>query len=517
MNQLPQTLPGIRGVSPAAAAASGSADDGTDQAHGLRAISSGQPNRKTTVAIIGGGFTGAATAWNIARRYTGIQILLFEPRAKLGAGLAYDTGDPVHRINVPASRMSIDSNSPNDFADWLEAQDYTAYDPEARARDGNLFPRRQAFGDYVSARVSPFVDSGVIDHVRARVSALSRDDAGDGWILVAENGVARRADRVVIATSHPAPSAPRILSAMLEGHPRFIADATVPGAFEPIRASDSVLVVGNGLTSADAIASLLRRGHSGPIASISRRGLRSRGHAAAAQTPHGDFTTRPIMSARLLTRRIREAIAQAGLFGVSWHAVIDAARAQGGEIWANLPLVERRRLVRHLRPFWDVHRFRIAPQVEDALGTAALRGQLETLAASVAAVSYHAGRIRIALKHVRSGGTMIRDFDSVIITTGPAHNAVIDDQPYLRQLSDEGLANLDPVRLGLLCDRHSRLLDREGWPVPGLYVAGPLARGTFGELMGLPQVSDHAASVAEEVLASEVAQVHDRPQGSATS
>jgi uncharacterized NAD(P)/FAD-binding protein YdhS len=506
-----------RGVANGIAVASGSGGDGSKQAHDLRPVSSGQPNRKTTVAIVGGGFTGAATAWNLARRGPGIQILLFEPRAKLGAGLAYDTVDPVHRINVPASRMSIDSNSPNDFADWLEAQDYAAHDPEALARDGNLFPRRQAFGDYVSARVSPFVESGAIDHIRARVSALSREDAGVGWLLVAEDGVARRADRVVIATSHPAPSAPRTLSAMLEGHPRFIADATVPGALEPIRASDAVLVVGNGLTSADAIASLLRRGHSGPITSISRRGLRSRGHAAAPQTPHGDFTTRPIRSARLLTRRIREAIVQAGHFGVSWHAVLDAARAQGGEIWANLPLAERRRLVRHLRPFWDVHRFRIAPQVEDALGAAALRGQLETLAASVAAVSYNAGRIRTALRHARSSSTTIRDFDSVIITTGPAHNAVIDEQPYLRLLSDEGLANLDPVRLGLSCDRHSRLLDREGWPVPGLYVAGPLARGTFGELMGLPQVSDHAAAVAEEVLSSIVVVARERRQASSTS
>lgn len=459
---------------------------------------------KPVVAIIGGGFTGATTAWNLARGGHDLRVLVFEPRPRLGAGLAYDTDEPVHRINVPATRMSIDPERPDDFANWLAETGYAATDPEAMAPDGSLFPRRQAFGTYVGARLAPFLANGAVEHIQARVTALTKADGG--WELVSDDGATHLADRVIIATTHPAPTAPRLLAAMLEGHPRFIPDATVPNALAPIRSSDSVLVVGNGLTSADVIASLLSRGHRGQITSISRRGLRSRGHAATPQEPFGDFTTRPIRSARLLTRRIREAIRQADIFGASWHGVLDAARGQGRSIWANLPVAERLRLVRHLRPFWDVHRFRIAPQVEAALVDATERGQLETMAASIAAISYNAGKIRAALKRAHSAGTTIRDFDAVIVTTGPAHNAVFDSQDYLTGLADAGLALADPVRLGLWCDEHSRVLDREGWPTQGLYVAGPLARGTFGELMGLPQVSEHAGDVAAEVIASLMAQ-----------
>jgi uncharacterized NAD(P)/FAD-binding protein YdhS len=97
---------------------------------------------------------------------------------------------------------------------------------------------------------------------------------------------------------------------------------------------------------------------------------------------------------------------------------------------------------------------------------------------------------------------LIRDFDAVVVTTGPAYDAIIASQPYLAALDAEGLVAQDSLRLGLWCDARSRILDRSGHPVEGLYVAGPLARGTFGELMGLPQVSDHAHAVAIELLAA---------------
>ncbi|MDO6966327.1 FAD/NAD(P)-binding protein [Rhizobium alvei] len=462
------------------------------------------------IAVIGGGFTGAATAWNLVSTDPSIHVLVFEPRTKLGAGLAYDTQDPIHRINVPASRMSLDPDRPQDFADWLHDRFYAEQDPDAMLPDGSLFPRRAAFGDYVAARLEPYLSAGRIVHVKARVSSLHRTE--DHWTIESDGGNHFQASEVVIATSHPTPSPPRLLHSMLEGHPRFVPDATVAGALDVIRPTDAALLVGNGLTSADVIASLLARGHTGPITSISRRGLRSRGHSPVQQDLHGDFVSRPIRSARLLARRVREAIDQAALFGVSWHAVLDAARAQGSEIWSNLSVEERRRLVRHLRPFWDVHRFRIAPQIERALAVATERGQLVTLAASVAAVTYQGAKIRIALKRARAGGTLIRDFDAVVVTTGPAHDAIIASQPYLAALEAEGLVAQDPLRLGLWCDANAHILDRSGHPVEGLYVAGPLARGTFGELMGLPQVSDHAHAVAIEILAARSLKTASRRQ-----
>ncbi len=40
----------------------------------------------TTIAIVGGGFTGAAVAYHLAAHGAAARIVVFEPRERLGAG-----------------------------------------------------------------------------------------------------------------------------------------------------------------------------------------------------------------------------------------------------------------------------------------------------------------------------------------------------------------------------------------------------------------------------------------------
>jgi uncharacterized NAD(P)/FAD-binding protein YdhS len=50
-------------------------------------------------------------------------------------------------------------------------------------------------------------------------------------------------------------------------------------------------------------------------------------------------------------------------------------------------------------------------------------------------------------------------------------------------------------------DAQSHAIGQSGIARRDLLVAGPLARGRFGELMGLPQVSEHAETVAAAAAA----------------
>src|SRR3569623_871994 len=108
---------------------------------------------KGPIAIIGGGFSGAALAWHLRKKGVTAEVVVIEPHANIGCGLAYGTADSAHRINVPATRMIIDDYDTEHFHRWLTDTGYLATDRRAAMPDGRLFPPREAFCCYVAEQV----------------------------------------------------------------------------------------------------------------------------------------------------------------------------------------------------------------------------------------------------------------------------------------------------------------------------------------------------------------------------
>jgi uncharacterized NAD(P)/FAD-binding protein YdhS len=453
---------------------------------------SAPPNQSApTIAVIGGGFSGASVAYHLASHFA--RILVFEPRSALGQGLAYDTHDPVFRINVPAAKMSFVPGDDAHFVDWVTRNNALVDDPEATDR-GRAFPRREIFGRYVEAQIRPFLSNGRVKHIAE--AALNITRRAGKWEVISESGASYLADILVLATTHPPPSVPDAFES-LRNNDRLIADSAQPGALDSIKETSDILIVGTGLTMADVVASLSARGHRGHITAVSRRGLLPRPHDPKQSDPIGNFSGRELTALSLL-RDVRVAIREASDTGISWQAVIDAVRAQAQGFWPTLGLIEQRRILRHLRPFWDVHRFRVAPQVGRVIENRQKDGSLHVEAGHVVGAVRRDDQLLVTLKLRRRQATTVKA-NFVVITTGPAHGTVISTSPHLASLNRAGLIAPDALGLGLACDRRGRALNAAGKAVSRLYIAGPLARGTFGELMGLPQVSEYAAFVADEI------------------
>lgn len=452
--------------------------------------------RTPVVAIIGGGFSGTTIAYHLAQQTSqvAIEIIVIEPREKLGGGLAYSSHDPAHRINVPASKMTMVSAEPDHFSRWLSMDAANAEDALARTAKGDDFPRRSVFGRYVHDHIEPFLKSGQVQHIRNK--ALEAASTAERYTVILDDGNILSADIIVIATTHPLPSVPVPLQA-LKGAARFITDPYAVDALNKIEPEHAVLVVGTGLTAADIIASLDRLGHRGLITALSRHGYRSRGHAHVALDAYGTFGND--VTARSLLRSVRQTLEQAKNEGLSWHPVLDALRDQAPSIWGALPAAERRRLVRHLRSLWDAHRFRIAPQVETVLDRRLQEGSLSILPASLHSVSVAENGFNVSYRHRYGAHIETEHFDAVIITTGPAHTAIARENLLIASLFEQGLVTADPVGLGLNTARTGQAIGTKGKIPETLYIGGPLARGTFGELMGVPEVTRYAEFLAEAI------------------
>ncbi|WP_159948713.1 FAD/NAD(P)-binding protein [Rhizobium sp. 18065] len=458
----------------------------TDHVHGSR------------IAIIGGGFTGATVAKLLVERGFGHveDVTVFEPRAQLGSGLAYDTSDPDVRLNVAAHRMRAVPGTPSAFLDWLQSSGTLTVDPAAFTSEG-IFARRRDFGRFMHQQMAPLVKDGNIRHLRETVSIVCR--VNDQWHVTGAGGTKIVADMLIVATGHPPASRPRALEKLSKPTAMRVTDAMAPDALRDFNPDSSILIVGSGLTALDALVRLNAQGHQGKISLLSRSGLLPRPHAGGGFSPYGNFQEEALTTARQVLVKVRATILDAATHGIPWQPVFDALRQQAQCVWQRLPECERQKLLRRLRRWYDVHRYRMPPQVSAFLMEGMATGQVETMVGDLASVRQD-GRDLVARIATRDGCDLTHRCQHILLATGPDFRDYGTHQNFLLALHREGLVQSDPLGLGLVCDRGGRIISLDGCPNTSLFVAGPPARPAFGELIGVPEIAAQAANLADTVL-----------------
>jgi uncharacterized NAD(P)/FAD-binding protein YdhS len=448
------------------------------------------------LAIVGGGFTGAALATHAltsaAARPVSVEVI--EPSANLGRGAAYGTMDRDHRINVPSDRMSLFSADPSHFTRWL----FDNKLPDAESVDalGRCYAPRSAFAAYIEDVLAQTgqrrLGRASLRHRRTRAVALAREN--QGFRVELAHGVPLHVDRVAICTGY-APRAPCRVRDRATRHPRFVANPWAVGSLAVVRQSNKVLIVGTGLTMVDVVATLARRDCRGPIVAVSPRGLLSCAHGQFVDGLPLFEDARP-RSALELLRLVRTTVRQRD-GELDWQSIVDTLRRRLPEIWPGLPPRERQHAVRRLLPFWEVHRFRIAPQAAAAVSRLTGQGTLSLQQAKAIEVDARDGSLVASLR--LPGGQMVeRAFDAVITCSGASRS--IRDNPLLDNLVDQGLAQADDVNFGIKVDAFSRLVDARGAMQPDLFAFGAITRGTFGEMSGAPDIVRHVERVIPSLI-----------------
>ncbi len=87
--------------------------------------------------------------------------------------------------------------------------------------------------------------------------------------------------------------------------------------------------------------------------------------------------------------------------------------------------------MRHVRPYWDIHRHRLAPQVAEQLTELQRAGRLEIVAGRVHEITARPKACRVSIARRRSAAPEIVDGGWVVNCSGPALDYSRIDDPLL--------------------------------------------------------------------------------------
>lgn len=437
------------------------------------------------VVVIGGGFSGTMLAVQLARLGE-MRVTLVERKKEAGQGVAYSTRQPAHLLNVRAAKMSGFPDDPGHFARWLSARGLGG---------GDDFAARRDYGAYLKGLLRTAAAGGALTVLHGE--AVDVEALPGGAQVRLADGRALAAGRVVLASGNPVPRGLRVLDEA--GLPPGVLRGN-PWAGEPARglaADDVVLLVGTGLTMIDVAVALVDSGYAGKIVAVSRHGLLPRTHepAAAVQIV-------PPAPGQKLTTMLRSVRSSAARHG--WRAVIDALRPQTAALWRGATAEQKARFLRHLRPWWDVHRHRIAPAVADRIAMLRAAGRLELIAGRIVAAEADGTAARVTVRP--RGIAFARTIEAARIfnCTGADGDLAGIADPLLARLVAKGLIRPDAHRLGMDVAEDGATIAGNGAPSSVLFAIGPLTRGRDWEATAVPELRVQAAAVARRLASVEV-------------
>ena len=449
---------------------------------------------RNALVIVGAGFCGTVLAANLLRRPPSgaTDIVLVERGGAMGRGVAYAAREFPYLLNVPASRLSADSQDPLQFLRFAQRR--------APATDGEDFLPRALYGDYLQDMLSQ-AERAAPAHTRLlrifdEVRHVTRRGADELTVEFAERP-AIEAHRVILALGNPPPPLPPWAAAVRD-HRAYRHDPwELPKA---PAAGHSILIVGNGLTMADAALALTENANrAATLHTISRHGLVSLPQTTfrpSAVRGDGEALLACADSVRKVLAMTRELTREVENRGGDWREVVTFVRQLAPALWRRLPHLERRRFVRHLQAYWDIHRHRMPPQLGTRIESLRQSGQLRVNAGRIDSVTAAGDQLRVSWRPRGSGSTATLTVDLLVNAMGPDYVLKRGSVPLLNSLRSAGLVSEDALNLGLRTARHGACVDSQGRSSERLYYLGPMLRADHWEATAATELRNHAEQLA---------------------
>jgi uncharacterized NAD(P)/FAD-binding protein YdhS len=456
-----------------------------------------------TIVIIGGGFSGTVTAAHLLTRGLGPggRVIVINRSGLMARGVAYGTNSDQHVLNVPAGRMSALEQDPDGFVHFLQRRGIDA--------GGEAFVSRHLYGAYLESLLldaAARAPMGALQQISAEVVRIVPDAAGTHADIWLGDGSQIRADRVVLAIGNYPPQDPPLdFGARFSGD-RYIRDPWGRDAFARVDRDRPVLLIGTGLTMIDIALQLDALGVTAPIIAISRRGLLPQPHRHLSHFPDDVPAVAELLqmppTVRAYLKRVRQLMRDAAAQDRDWRDVITALRPLTSRLWQAWPQPERARFMRHLRPFWEVHRHRMAPQLFEAFARMREGGRLTLLAGRLISVQDEGDRLRVQVRLRGTTTTRTLDVGTIVNCSGPAGDTRRLQDALFQSLQASGLIRCDPLGLGIDTSDDGTVIARDGSASPVIYYVGPFLRARDWEATAVPELRRAARLTVDHLLAS---------------
>jgi uncharacterized NAD(P)/FAD-binding protein YdhS len=458
---------------------------------------------RKTLVIVGAGFSGTVLAANLLRRLPaeGADIVLIERNGAMGRGVAYAERDFPYLLNVPAARLSANSRDPLQFLRYAQARW-----PNVNGED---FLPRAVYGDYLqeilcSAEREAPANVRLL-RVFGEVSSILRMGSGPPLAAQFKDRAPIAADFVILALGNPPAPLPAWADEF-RGHRAFRQDPRdLPTT---LSAEHSVLIVGNGLTMADAVSALSHHADRIPMLhTLSRRGLIPKPQTtfhADAMRGSGEALLAHTDSLRKLLRACRGLAREVEKLGGDWREVVAFIRNLAPALWRQLPEVERRRFVRHLHVHWDIYRHRLPPQLMSRIETLRRSGKLRIMAGRIQRVIARDQQLQVSWCPRGGDDTASLTVDLVVNATGPDYAIERSVDPLFMSLRAAGLVSADALNLGIRTGGFGACVDARGRASQHLYYLGPMLRADHLDATAAAELRDHAERLADHLVGARV-------------
>ncbi len=459
-----------------------------------------KPAAARRIAVIGGGLSGALVSLALLREAAPADIVIYEPAAEIGPGLAYGAAAPWHLLNVIATRASLYKDNPDHWWRWAREHGPRLGWPDTAAATGADYLPRRLFGHYVVAELDSArqhrKDLRLVHHRSAAADIVLRDDA---FVVTDADGSVAHFDAVVLATGAPVTpklDLPGLSEARMQGW--WFDNPWDLTALARIAPDEPVLILGSALTMADAVLTLDRQGHRGPIHVLSRHGIVPVARHEQPVLPTGISRDDSVLSLSHLLQRLRRAVHIHG--SARWQGVFEGLRNSTNDLWVALPPETQQRFMRHLKGLWDAHRFRMPPTTAARLDELRQRGQLQ----------FHKGSLQqlrgqgegIAVQY-RPRGTSRREaltVSAIIDCTGPWQPETDWAGRLQGRLRASGLLTAAPCGVGYAATPQGAVCNAAGKIVDGFYLIGPVLRGPLLETTAISELRGQADALARRLL-----------------